>query len=268
MTEQGLAVITVVHGRHDHLRRQERSLLRGRRPDVRVVVAMDDADVADLVPGAEVVRLGRGTRGLPLAAARNAGADAALAAGARRLVFLDVDVLVDSETLAGYAAAEPDPLAVWCGPVTYLRPEDRPYDPATLPGLHAPHPARPDPGPGAVVGEDRWELFWSLSFALDAEGWRRSGGFDPSYEGYGGEDTDFGQRLAANGMRLRWNGSARGYHQWHPVDSPPLGHREDIVRNAGIFHDRWGWWPMTGWLEQLREMGAVEVVDGRWQVCR
>ena len=41
--DQNTAVITIVSGRHDHLRNQQRGLLVGtRRPDHYVVVAMDD----------------------------------------------------------------------------------------------------------------------------------------------------------------------------------------------------------------------------------
>jgi hypothetical protein len=35
-------------------------------------------------------------------------------------------------------------------------------------------------------------------------------------------------------------------------------HLEAIVRNAAIFHRRWGWWPMTGWLEQFRAAGLTD----------
>jgi hypothetical protein len=36
-----------------------------------------------------------------------------------------------------------------------------------------------------------------------------------------------------------------------------VGHLDDILRNAAIFHDRWGWWPMQGWLAAFEARGLV-----------
>ena len=32
---------------------------------------------------------------------------------------------------------------------------------------------------------------------------------------------------------------------------------DDIVRNARIFHRRWGWWPMHGWLAGFEQAGLI-----------
>ena len=125
-------MVTVVHGRHDHLARQRASLaLSTVAPDDHVVVAVDDPVVAAAewcatsVPGDPI--------GLPIAAARNAGADVALDRGADVLVFLDVDCLVAPGLVAAYAeVARAEPLTVWSGPVTYLdAPPPGGYDLAT-----------------------------------------------------------------------------------------------------------------------------------------
>ena len=56
-------------------------------------------------------------------------------------------------------------------------------------------------------------------------------------------------------------------HQYHPSPSPPVQHVADIVANANVFADKWGWWPMESWLEQFRELGLVRRgPDGRWRV--
>ena len=52
-------------------------------------------------------------------------------------------------------------------------------------------------------------------------------------------------------------GGAAAYHQWHLTQSPPVRHLDDIVRNAAIFADRWGWWPMQGWLGAFAQQGLV-----------
>jgi GT2 family glycosyltransferase len=114
-----------------------------------------------------------------------------------------------------------------------------------------------------------YEVFWSLSFALDAATWLAIGGFDEAYTGYGGEDTDFGQRACARGVPSRALGGAVVYHQWHPAPDPPLQHLRDIVRNARLFHQRWGWWPMRGWLAAFAELGLIRY-DGAaddWVLC-
>ena len=261
------ALITPVHGRHRHLRAQQEAITRlDPAPSVRVVVAMDDPDVPEIVRGqATVVPVPGDRRGLPLAAARNAGAAAALAAGAELLVFLDVDCLPGRELLDHYAnAARSGPPALLCGPVAYLPPPPPGgYDPERL-SAYPFHPARPAPPPGALVTGGDHRLFWSLSFAITADSWVRVGGFCPDYAGYGGEDTDFALLAQRAGLGLTWVGGAAAYHQWHPGGSP-AAHRADILRNGALFADRWGWWPMGGWLDELAALGlARRTPDGGW----
>jgi hypothetical protein len=140
------------------------------------------------------------------------------------------------------AAARPEHHgALLCGPVTYLPPPSPGGYPVVLDALIDPHPERPSPPDQQIVDSTDYELFWSLSFALSAATWRRIGGFCDQYRGYGGEDTDFAQTASAAGVPMRWVGGAHAFHQFHPVSDPPVEHLEDIVRNAEIFHRRWGW---------------------------
>ncbi|MBY6367847.1 glycosyltransferase family 2 protein [Rhodococcoides corynebacterioides] len=243
------AVVTIAAGRHDHLRAQEAGLRSGTaQPDVRVIVAMGDPDV----PGATVVVPADGA--LPLARARNVGARLALDAGAEVLVFLDVDCIPAPNLVASYTEHVRDGV-VLCGPVTYL---PRGADPGRLAELVNPHAARPNPPAGQVERGENWDLFWSLSFAVTATTWTDLGGFCEDYEGYGGEDTDFGWTARERGAHLHWLGGAHAFHQWHPVSSPPVERLDDIVVNARVFHRRWGRWPMTGWLTAFAERGLVE----------
>jgi hypothetical protein len=268
------AIITIVSGRHEHLLAQQRGIASGTQlPDTYVVVSMGDADIQAIVgvadPVPTVVELPVTAGRLPLAAARNAGAAAAIRTGAELLVFLDVDCVPGKDLLARYEFAAQLPLCgsgVLSGPVAYLPASAKGTNSSTWPALATPHPARPAPMPGEVLlGEDP-NLFWSLSFALTAQTWRRIGGFCEEYEGYGGEDTDY-IRLALNaGASLWWVGGAVAFHQHHKSQSPPVGHLDDILRNAEIFHHRWGVWPMLGWLEQFEELGLVkqDPATGRW----
>ncbi|MDT5050242.1 MAG: hypothetical protein QOG75_6146 [Mycobacterium sp.] len=260
------AVITTAHGRAHHLRRQLDGLSRSaRRPDMHVIVATDDPAVSDVVAvsgsTAHIVHRVNGPGPLSVASARNIGALTALDHNADLLVFLDVDCIPGRNMLGRYHEAVLDAKhrdALLCGPVTYLPP---PHDvdgyPVTLEHLINPHPARPAPRDGDIIPSTDYELFWSLSFALVASTWRQIGGFCERYRGYGGEDTDFAQTVRAAGVPMRWVGGAHAFHQFHPVSDPPVEHVHDIVRNANIFHQRWGWWPMSNWLKAFEQRGLI-----------
>lgn len=260
-----VAVITIAHGRRDHWALQRAALDRSARPpDDRILVAIADPELARAAraAGCRVVETGTDAEGLPLARARNLGAEAALQAGADVLVFLDVDCLPAPALIAAYAAAAGATEtrgALLSGPVTYLdAPPAAGYDLDRLPTLDRPHPARPTPAPGEVELGGSHDLFWSLSFGLTADLWRRIGGFHEGYVGYGGEDTDFAWSARSLGIPMAWVGDARAYHQHHPVEDPPRRHLDAILRNAALFHRRWGTWPMRGWLDAFEREGLVE----------
>ncbi|WP_460775555.1 glycosyltransferase family 2 protein [Microbacterium sp. GXF7504] len=268
------AAITIAHGRHTHWAAQCAAMARARPgPDRRILVAIDDPYLASWAEhartGVDVLEVEADTAGLPLARARNAGAARAIADGAELLVFLDVDCLPCPELFDAYvAAATAEGGRLHCGPVTYLPPAPHGgYDLTRLADLDDPHPARPAPAPGELLHDDRHELFWSLSFAVTADTWTRIGGFHEEYVGYGGEDTDFGQAAAAAGVGMCWVGGARAYHQHHEVESPPVRHLDAIIRNGRVFRDRWGWWPMGGWLDEFEELGLVaREADGDYAI--
>ncbi|MBM0125705.1 glycosyltransferase family 2 protein [Pimelobacter simplex] len=267
-----VAVVTIAHGRHEHLARQLRSLAAcTRRPDHvldHVLVAMGDPELDSWHQreGVHVESMKADPDALPLAAARNLGANAAIDRGAETIVFLDVDCLPGPDLVDGYERAVARwPDTIWSGPVTYLPPgltEDQLAQPQEI---DDPHPARPAPAPGDVVHDAERDLFWSLSFALDRRAWLRSGGFCERYVGYGGEDTDFAHQAAHCGLRFGWVGDARAYHQHHPTQHPPVQHLDDILRNGAIFHERWGRWPMIGWLDAFERLGLVERSGGAWR---
>lgn len=192
----------------------------------------------------------------------------ALAAGAEVLIFLDVDCLPAPELVQAYrdiVGARPE--SVWSGPVTYLPPAGAEgYRLDALPALDSPHPARPALTPGEVAVQEDPNLFWSLSFALHRDAWSVAGGFHEGYVGYGGEDTDFARSAVSAGLRLGWVGAARAYHQHHPVQEPPVDHLDDILRNGRVFYERWGEWPMQGWLAEFEVLGLVERQGAHW--CR
>ena len=263
-----VAVVTIAAGRHGHLAAQSAALGRSLlAPAAHVVVAMGDPAVAAVVPTADLVHVPRVDGRLPLAAARNAGVARARALGADLLVLLDVDCLPDPALLSRYAAAATTHDGLLCGPVGYLPPPaDGGYPTDGLRELAVPHPARPVPPEDAVLACADPDLFWSLSFACTPATWDRLGGFCEDYTGYGGEDTDLGWTALATGTGIWWVGGAWAYHQHHGVGGPPAQHLHDVVRNAGVFFDRHGRWPMLGWLEDFARQGLARVdpTTGRW----
>ncbi len=265
-----VAVVTVVHGRHEHLERQQHWLRRLAPTATRVVVAVADPAIGRLVPDATVVEVPSDPDRLRIAHARNVGAARALAGGAEVVVFLDVDCLPGPGLIDKYAAHTRVGLLL-SGPVTYLDEGVLPADdadPRWFAEHRSPHPARPDPPYDEVVTGAEPDLFWSLSFAVTAPTWQRLGGFHEGYEGYGGEDTDLGWTARDRGVELAWLGGADAFHQHHPVSQPPVEHLEDILRNGAVFARRWGRWPMEGWLRELAGLGLVEHVDGEWRATR
>ncbi|MET0325504.1 MAG: glycosyltransferase [Ilumatobacteraceae bacterium] len=269
-----IAVVIIAAGRRPHLERTLRGLeQQTHRPDDVVVVDMrPDDSLADAVrpPARWVPFVGAPHDpggALPLAAARNHGAASTVA---DELVFLDVDCMPAPTLVERYAAVlDHHPTALACGPVRYLR-QGWDDDPAGgLDAASAAPPARAVPDDGVVRLGDDHEMFWSLSFGVTRAVWDRLGGFDEGYDGYGGEDTDLALRARALGIPLAWFAGGTAYHQWHEPTRLDPARTGEIVANARRFHERWGRWPMTGWLTELAERGLVRFdpsADELWPV--
>ena len=263
------AVLTVASSaRREHLERQRRILTEVADDVVRVEAWLDEAAPTGIPDaGTHTLHVPPGPRGFQVGEGRDRAAEAAIAAGADLLVFLDVDCLPGPGLLSAYrAAADAYPDALLAGAVTYLASVQRPETAADLPFLSRPHRARPalPEGETRAATDAEYDLFWSLSFAVTPAAWARIGGFHPGYEGYGAEDTDLAWTARQRGVEMRWVGGADAYHQWHPVSSPPWQHLDDILRNGATFHARWGVWPMGGWLEAFAAAGAIERRGDAW----
>lgn len=269
------SVVTIVRGRERHLANQVRGLVRGTElPDELVVVVMGGPEPrAALAEAPFPVRTGRCepvADELPLAAARNTGAE--LATG-DRLVFLDVDCIPGAELVARYGAALERLDGLLVGPVRYLAPgaADGDWDEPALRRSSREHPGRAAPAGDGPVPTDRYELFWSLSYAVRRRTFADDiGGFDPSLSGYGGEDTDLAFAARAAGVPMAWVPGAVAYHQHHASYDPPLQHLRSIVANAHRFREKWDVWPMEGWLEAFRDLGLVawDPETGQLEVLR
>ena len=281
VTAPPVAVVTIVRGRHDHLAAQARRpatrrpvprhLRRGRhrRPDVPRRGPRARPVHWDVRTPRTRLREGR----MPLSAARNLGAATAIDARrrapglprrrlrprARRWSSATARSLATTRDAVGpgsRAGTSPtcptSSAGTGCGPGTPAPPPSGTAAPATR--------------TGSAWTEDVSAVLVAVlrrhRARLDA-----ASGASRGLPGYGAEDTDFGQRLVRGGGTAALGGRRREpYHQHHPSASPPVQHLDDIVANANVFADRWGWWPMQTWLEQFRERGLVRrALDGHWQ---
>ena len=216
-----------------------------------------------------MIGVGVPPEGLPLARARNAGARRALDAGAELLVFLDVDCIPGAALLQRYEAAAAGGPALLCGPVAYLPPAPRAgYPTADLHALASPHPARP------VPPEDESPARRRSRAVLDAVLRRHapprgacSAGSARTTSATAARTPTSARSPRRAGVELAWVGGAWAYHQHHATAVPPVQPpRPTSSRNAALFHRRWGWWPMRGWLTAFAERGLArhDPAADRW----
>ena len=127
------AVVTVVAGRHDHLRRQRSALASGvLRPDLHVVVSMGDPEINQVLDDdsglvTQLILLPVPEEGLPLAQSRNAGVTAAIGdgavVGARALVTKDVRpyaIVVTTATCGRTNRVNADNSPAWFMPISKM----------------------------------------------------------------------------------------------------------------------------------------------------
>ncbi len=252
-----LSVLTIVKNRPSHLVQLVEGLRRSVvQPDELIIVDMasEPPVTAEGTPfPVQILRLDR--PGLPLAAARNAAAQAAIGT---RLLFLDVDCIPMGNLTAAIAQCLTDRDALVCAEVLYLAPGDArgEWEEADLMIRAAGHPVRQFPAQG-LRREENAGLFWSLVFGIRRQAFFDLSGFDEEFIGYGAEDTDFGFRAREAGLPLLFMGGTGAFHQYHDVFDPPLQHLDDIIRNARLFRNRWKIWPMAGWLDAFERAGLI-----------
>ena len=254
-----LSVLTIARGREAHLRNLVLGLERQTCPPAELLIGvMQEEPYDDLPPTRFPIRQIPVLGGeLPLAAARNA---VARHAACDALAFLDVDCIPAPDLVADYAARVAPGTGLSMGEVRYL-PEGVAGEGWTHEKLEregVEHADRVVTLREAVEPCEDYRCFWSLNFAIHRDDFKRAGGFDERYRGYGGEDTDFGRTLVERGVAIGWMRGARVFHQFHAHCMPPVHHLESIVRNAELFADKWGHRTMDHWLHCFGLLGLVE----------
>jgi GT2 family glycosyltransferase len=139
------------------------------------------------------------------AAARNAGA---AEAGARVLVFLDDDVVPEPDLVATHLAHHEagEPIAV-LGDSRFVRKRGSYYHLLSWAWWEDLFSERTRPGRPAALHD-----FCAGNVSARREDFQASGGFDPAFTGYGGEDYELGYRLLQRGVRFVPDRRARAAH--------------------------------------------------------
>lgn len=258
-----ISVVTLAGGRPEHLRNVVLGLSRQTVLPAELIVAVIQDTTYDLPEAPFPIRqmMIDGPR-LPLAAARNAAARAAVG---DKLVFLDMDCIPTPELLADYDRYLDEMDGLLMGEVMYLPGGATRGDWSTdrFAEVAVRHSDRRGPPPAGIEVCEDYRCFWSLNFAMRRDTFLGTGGFDERYAGYGGEDTDFGKVVDKAGIPIGWIKGGLAYHQYHPHHMPPVHHLESVVRNAEAFEAKWGYRTMGHWLHAFRLMGLIDDTPGR-----
>lgn len=256
-----ISLLTLVRNRTAYLHGLLAALAEAPDPPAEVVVAVcggdDPRSDAPATPfPVRFLDVESGER-IAYSPARNA---CARAATSDHLLFLDADCVPLPGALRAFDAALAAEDAVAIGEVLYLPPtfELDPHDVEATVAAGRPHPARPRPPAAGWTRSDRYDLVWGLSIAVRRSTFLDLGGFDEGYGGYAGEDTDFAEAAKRAGVPLVVVAGAAVAHRHHDVFEPPVQQLAATVANAQRFRDKWGWWPMGGWLEGFADIGLVE----------
>lgn len=257
-----LSVVTLVRNRNELLRSFLAGMAHQTAPTEVVIVRAggeeDPLEVVDSVAGvqARVEEIEAPDDRIPYSTARNTGARAA---AGTHVAFLDADTIASPTFAASIGAALDEHDALCTGEVRYLPPGPTAgvaFD--ELCERARPHPHRdPVPRTGVALG-GRHELVWGLCMAMRHSTFDRAGGFDESYGGYAGEDTDLARRLADLDVPVGLVADAVVLHQHHDSFDPPVQQLRATVANAQRYRHKWGTWPMQGWLEGFVELGLLD----------
>lgn len=183
---------------------------------------------------------------LPIARARNRGAAATDAA---TLLFMDVDCVIHPKLLSEVSKN------VSCGTTTgsvmtelEVIPDHTGYEVLSrLPESR---------GPRQKALQHQQEGFQSSLFAVLREDFEKVDGFDENYAGFGIGDIDFATRCNRAGINHRTLPLVT-YKQYRNCRACPLNHLLDIVCNANLYKEKWGYYPKTQWLSTFMARGFV-----------
>ncbi|WP_414830485.1 glycosyltransferase family 2 protein [Alteromonas sp. H39] len=183
---------------------------------------------------------------LPIARARNRGA---AATDAETLLFMDVDCVIHP-TLLTQISNTLSRGSTLGSVMTELKmvPENADY--AQLSRLPESR------GPRQTALQHQHEGLQSSLFAIQRDDFEKVDGFDVNYAGFGIGDIDFATRCNRVGITHKTLPLVT-YKQYRNCRVCPLNHLLDIVRNANLYKQKWGYYPKTQWLTTFMARGFV-----------
>lgn len=247
-----VAVITAGYRQHDAHLDQIGGLARAPvTPDLHVIISMGDRD---LTRGRVPVHHDRWetlVRAMPpgpqrarRVLARDAGARAAVEAGAELLVFLDADALPSLHLVEQYAEALAQPSVggprVLCG--SLVDPGPRPeagYQWSRLDRLVAEDLAAVGLAAGEVIPEPQVERFRAASFGITAADLETVGGMLGPELSTSEHDLDFASRLREAGGNLARLVGVTALRRPRDLAQVTLAELDTLARAANRFEARW-----------------------------
>lgn len=186
---------------------------------------------------------------LPIPKARNKGFQACRS---DNIVYMDVDCICPAG-LFGHISDKLRRQRVVTAQMRYLFnvPEKINY-----PSLLNQAITHPNSGRHLIDQDTGFEQFHTMLFAITRQDYNSIDGFDENYVGFGVGDVDFATRCEQAGMSL-YVIADKVLHQFHPRVEPPINHLFDIVNNASLYRQKWGFYPIQNWLEEFAREGLV-----------
>lgn len=249
------SIVTIVKGRRKQLGNLLASIKNSTILPIDIhIVCMDEPDDIFISNELDVVVHGINSQySLPLAAARNLGINASKT---ESIIFIDVDCIVSPTLFQSLLRSLKADKIIAAYPLYLpILPEHGNY--AELVNLSVAHPSRENIPFGKTVPHLQ---FWSLIFAVQKQTFKKIGGFDESFTGYGAEDTDFAMTFHEKSVEQIF---VDDYilHQYHDKYDPPLNHFNSIIDNAIHYQKKWKVLPMQRWLKAFEDLGLISITS-------
>ncbi|WP_175405153.1 glycosyltransferase family 2 protein [Salinimonas lutimaris] len=246
------SIVTIVKERSRQLASLVQSLEKTRlRPQELIVVWMTSPCDESLISSEafSVQHRFLANESVPVPRARNKGM---AACSTEQIIYLDVDCLCPPDLFESVLTELHDGQVV-STQVRFLPSPAQTQDYATA-RQHA--VSAPDAVELLHNQPVAWSYFHTLLFAITKADFIRTGGFDESYHGVGVGDIDFAARCDELGFALVMLKNDV-LHQFYPGVEPPVQQLFDIVNNATRYKQKWGEYPLQGWLQQFAQSGLI-----------
>ncbi len=247
-TELSISAVVIVKSRTQQLVRLIQQLEdSSRRPDELVVVWMSPpSDFSLLKSDHFPIRHKFESCGdLKIARARNKGL---MAASSSHCLYLNVESVISPLLLEQCAKAWADGSVL----ITRVLCVDKELLNSPYPDIEANYQRVDCIGkPNAFNVNNNSSMFFMSKSAIETVG-----GFDETYSGFGINDEDFFQICLEAGLTIR-NLDTITFLPNRKHYQCPLNHLVDFVRNAELFHQKWGNYPCQDVLARFAELGLI-----------